>query len=78
MADRARGLRKAVAAMGNKRRLALALRVSEQAVGQWDWVPAKRVLDVERVSGVPREVLRPDLYRGQEFRARMAAAAAGT
>lgn len=36
--------------------------VSEQAVCQWDKVPPKHVLTVERVSGISRHQLRPDLY----------------
>lgn len=47
--------------------LALALGISKQAVHAW-WkraqpaVPPQRVLDVERVLGIPRHVLRPDIY----------------
>jgi DNA-binding transcriptional regulator YdaS (Cro superfamily) len=36
--------------------------LTRQAVSQWRRVPAERVLDVERASGVPRHELRPDLY----------------
>jgi len=36
--------------------------VSSQAVSQWKRVPAERVLDVERATGVQRYELRPDLY----------------
>ena len=36
--------------------------VSSQAVSQWKRVPADRVLEVERISGVSRHDLRPDLY----------------
>lgn len=36
--------------------------ISPQAVSQWDRVPATRVLVVERLSGVPRHELRPDIY----------------
>ena len=39
-----------------------ALGLSRGAVSQWDKVPAERLLDVERVTGVPREKLRPDLF----------------
>lgn len=42
--------------------LSLKLGLSRGAVSQWDRVPAERVLDVERLTGVPREVIRPDLY----------------
>ena len=36
--------------------------ISQQAISQWARVPAERVLEVERVTGVPRSELRPDLY----------------
>lgn len=36
--------------------------ITPQAVAQWKQVPAERVLKVERVTGVPRHRLRPDLY----------------
>jgi len=47
---------------GAAKRLAEALGITEQAVCQWSRVPAGRVLDVERATGVPRHLLRPDLY----------------
>lgn len=47
---------------GAAKRIADELRISEQAVGQWPRVPAARVLDVERITGVPRHFIRPDLY----------------
>ncbi len=46
-------------------KLSLALGLSRGAVSQWTRIPAERVLEVERVSGVAREILRPDLYRVQ-------------
>lgn len=45
---------------------ALADKITPQAVAQWKQVPAERVLDVERVTGVPRHRLRPDLYPAPE------------
>jgi len=38
------------------------LGLSSAAVPQWRRVPPERVLDVERITGVPRHELRPDLY----------------
>lgn len=40
------------------------LDVSYQVLQHWrrERVPAERVLEIERKSGVPRHVLRPDLY----------------
>ena len=43
-------------------RLARALAgITPQAISQWRQVPAERVLEVERVTGIARESLRPDL-----------------
>jgi DNA-binding transcriptional regulator YdaS (Cro superfamily) len=61
-------LAEAIKTAGSITRLAVALGVSVQAVSQWKICPAKRVLDVERLTGLPREILRPDLYPLQERR----------
>lgn len=42
--------------------LAKACRITHGAVSQWDKVPDKHVLVVERETGIRRERLRPDLY----------------
>ncbi len=47
---------------GRRIALARALEVTPGAVSQWDRVPAERVLDVERITGISRYELRPDLY----------------
>ena len=47
---------------GRIQALANALEISSPAVSQWTSVPAERVLDVERFTGVSRHDLRPDLY----------------
>lgn len=47
---------------GRRVALAAALAINPGAISQWDRVPAERVLDVERVTGIPRHELRPDLY----------------
>jgi DNA-binding transcriptional regulator YdaS (Cro superfamily) len=36
--------------------------ITPQAVSQWKRVPSERVIDVERLTGVSRQELRPDLY----------------
>lgn len=55
-------LRRAIVAAGSATRLARAIGVTAQAISQWREVPPRRVLAVERVTGVPRHELRPDLY----------------
>jgi DNA-binding transcriptional regulator YdaS (Cro superfamily) len=52
----------AIAVAKGPSRLAAAIGVSSQAISQWKQVPAQRVLQVERATGVPRHMLRPDLY----------------
>lgn len=47
---------------GARLRIARELGITHGAVYQWRRIPAERVLDVERITGVSRHVLRPDLY----------------
>jgi len=57
------GLQQAIRAAGSERKLARLLGLSQQAVNKWETVPINRVLAVESVTGVPREVLRPDFFQ---------------
>jgi DNA-binding transcriptional regulator YdaS (Cro superfamily) len=57
------GLRMAIQAAGTRYRLAKLLGLTHVSVLQWARVPVGRVLQVEQVTGVPREKLRPELYR---------------
>lgn len=50
----------ALAAAGRAVKLAAALGIKPQAINNWTRVPVDRVADVERITGVPRHVLRPD------------------
>lgn len=43
--------------------LAPKIGLTPQAVSLWRRVPAERVVAVEAATGIPRERLRPDLYR---------------
>lgn len=36
--------------------------LTPQAISQWKRVPAERAIDVEAVTGIPRQELRPDIY----------------
>jgi DNA-binding transcriptional regulator YdaS (Cro superfamily) len=47
--------------------VARACDASRQAVGQWDEVPWNRVLIVEKVTGVPRHKIRPDIYPPKDY-----------
>lgn len=44
--------------------LALKFGVNKSTVLRWEegTVPAERILDIERVTGIPRHELRPDLF----------------
>lgn len=43
--------------------LAKELGLTRSAIHQWDRVPAERVVEIERITGISREDLRPDLFR---------------
>jgi DNA-binding transcriptional regulator YdaS (Cro superfamily) len=45
------------------RALARELGINYQAIQSWKRIPAERVLAIEAITGIPREQLRPDLYR---------------
>lgn len=66
-------LQKAISAAGGQSALAASLGIKPQAVQQWKRVPSERVLDVERLTGVSRHELRPDVF-GQPPKGRKVAA----
>lgn len=55
-------LEKAIEAAGTSKALAELLGVTAQAISQWDRAPTMRVLEIERLTGVSRHDLRPDIY----------------
>ncbi|QAY96680.1 CI repressor [Methylovirgula ligni] len=54
---------------GQKAKLAEALNVDRSIVSRWieRRVPAERVLEVERATGIHRSKIRPDLYPPSEL-----------
>lgn len=48
--------------VGGMAQLASQLGVARQAVYQWRRIPVDRVADVERITGIPRSELRPDIF----------------
>lgn len=58
---------------GRASRLAESLGINPGALSQWMQVPAERVLDVERHTGLSRHDLRPDIYGPAPKRTRRAA-----
>tara|TARA_R100000329_G_scaffold128789_1_gene107633 strand:+ start:3212 stop:3409 length:198 start_codon:yes stop_codon:yes gene_type:complete len=57
---------KLLKATTNVSKLASDLGVSRMAVYQWKEVPANRLVEIEQLTGIPRQDLRPDLYRGMK------------
>jgi len=53
---------KAHKAAGGTRVLAEHFGISRAAILQWDICPPERVVEVERLSGISRHVLRPDVF----------------
>lgn len=54
-----------IKAAGSQSELARRLDITQQSVCEWvirGRVPAERVLQIERVTGVPRHLIRPDIY----------------
>lgn len=47
-------------------RLAREIGITRGAVAQWERVPAERLGDVSRVTGIPMPTLRPDLFVASE------------
>jgi len=56
------GLEQVIRTVGGIRGLSRLLGISQPAISNWKRIPADRILQVEAVTGVPRSVLRPDLY----------------
>jgi DNA-binding transcriptional regulator YdaS (Cro superfamily) len=47
-------------------RLAREIGITRGAVAQWVDIPAERLFAVSRVTGIPIETLRPDLFKAAE------------
>jgi DNA-binding transcriptional regulator YdaS (Cro superfamily) len=58
-----KAMEKAKALAGGAAAMANAIGgLTSQAVSQWKRAPAERVLDIERLTGVSRHELRPDVF----------------
>jgi len=67
---RSKAVRLAIQAAGKlpgpgnpKKKLAAAIGVAEQSINKWTRIPRPRIMAVHRATGLPLEVLAPDLYR---------------
>ena len=57
------GKRAAVEAVGGIRELARRIGLSHTSVIRWDTIPVEHLFLIEEVTHIPREVLRPDIFR---------------
>lgn len=57
------GIKLAIEAAGGLRALARKLGMNHSTILKWTKVPANHILEIERLTGVSREQLRPELYR---------------
>jgi len=55
-------LNKSIKFAGSSKALAQMLGVTAQAISQWHRVPPARVMEIERLTGVSRYDLRPDIF----------------
>jgi DNA-binding transcriptional regulator YdaS (Cro superfamily) len=56
------GLKAAINRAGGIDEFARLLGITASAVSQWKQVPAERALQIELITGIPRDKLRPDLF----------------
>jgi DNA-binding transcriptional regulator YdaS (Cro superfamily) len=57
-----KALREAIERAGGLRALARELGIAHNAILKWQRAPATRVLEIERLTGISRYRLRPDVY----------------
>jgi len=57
-------IKELLAKAGGAYKVAAEIDVASQWVYQWKQVPAKHVVAVSRLSGVPPEQIRPDIFAG--------------
>ena len=58
-----KGLRLAAEAAGGKSALCRLLGITPQSMNKWTRIPRKRIIAIERLTGVSREELAPDLFK---------------
>lgn len=60
---------KAAKKLGGIVALSHSLGLSRGAASQWEEIPVDHVARLERLTGIPREVLRPDIFRREAKKA---------
>jgi DNA-binding transcriptional regulator YdaS (Cro superfamily) len=56
---------RAAEVVGSRTKLAKIMGVSQSCITQWDRrkrIPAARVIEIEKITGISRHVLRPDIF----------------
>jgi hypothetical protein len=51
--------------MGSATALAQALGITRAAVSRWDRIPIRHLTTVSKLTNIPRQKLRPDLYESE-------------
>lgn len=59
-------LARAIKEAGGPKALSQKIGVTHQAISQWRECPPLRAIELERLTGIPRHELRPDLYPPNE------------
>jgi DNA-binding transcriptional regulator YdaS (Cro superfamily) len=65
-----KGLKIAMVQAGGLRALARKIKIAPQSISQWlekGQVPDRWLVPIEKATGVPREKLRPDLFKGMKI-----------
>jgi DNA-binding transcriptional regulator YdaS (Cro superfamily) len=52
--------------LGGLAQLAAELGIARQAIYQWKRIPVDRVVEIERLTGVSRTELRPDIFEAAQ------------
>jgi len=58
-----KALKQAIAIAGGPAALGRELGITGQAVSIWDKVPIRHLIAVEKLTGVTRDKLRPDIFK---------------
>jgi|TARA_R110000803_G_C11911633_1_gene313331 DNA-binding transcriptional regulator YdaS (Cro superfamily) len=61
MTDLKKILREAIDKVGSQSKMAEAVGISQAGVSQWRRVPIDHIAKVSKITGIPKEKLRPDL-----------------
>lgn len=58
-----KALKQAIAIAGGPAALGRVLGITGQAVSVWEKVPIKHLITVEKLTGIGRDKLRPDIFK---------------